>query len=149
MVDIKIQRFQLESNRIEGIEGIRPGEVEALEEFLDWNQICGRSFERYVAVIQPDAMLRSSVLIPGVQVGGYVAPPSGMNILADLRSLLEDVNKKSISPHQAHLRYETLHPFTDGNGRSGRALWFWMHKGHAPLGFLHTWYYESLRAFHG
>ena len=36
------------------------------------------------------------------------------------------------------------HPFTDGNGRSGRALWLWQMNNHAPFGFLHTFYYQTL-----
>lgn len=34
-------------------------------------------------------------------------------------------------------------PFSD---LSGRALWFWRHKGYAPLGFLHKFYYDTLHA---
>ena len=48
-------------------------------------------------------------------------------------------------------RYETLHPFMDGNGRSGRILWAWQMIEHniAPglsLGFLHAYYYQTLAA---
>jgi hypothetical protein len=50
-------------------------------------------------------------------------------------------------PLEAHVRYETLHPFTDGNGRTGRALWYWMMVGssRADLGFLHAFYYQTLK----
>lgn len=51
-----------------------------------------------------------------------------------------------MSPFTTHLRYESIHPFSDGNGRSGRALWLWQMKGRAPLGFLHQFYYQTLAA---
>lgn len=49
-----------------------------------------------------------------------------------------------LSPFAAHKRYESIHPFVDLNGRTGRAIWLHMMGGEARLGFLHTWYYQSL-----
>ena len=52
---------------------------------------------------------------------------------------------RALGACETHVRYELLHPFLDGNGRSGRALWLWL-MGQAPLGFLHTFYYQTLSA---
>ncbi len=136
--------FVSESNRIEGI--LRPPtqhEIDAHHEFLRVGPSVG-SLVNFVGVIQPDAALR---IQPGmdVRVGRYVAPPGGPSIRATLENLLGNLT----DPYLAHQAYEALHPFLDGNGRSGRVLWLWMMGGveKTPLGFLHHWYYQSLQ-FH-
>lgn len=143
--------FVIESNKIEGI--ARPPTKEELDEFerfLALDRVEVSDLEAFVRVYQPDAMLRRTSW-QNVQVGSHVAPPGGPEIERELSDLLRWACGNGISPYDAHVRYETLHPFTDGNGRSGRALWAWQmgrfnYWPGLKLGFLHCFYYQTLEA---
>lgn len=145
-----LERFVLESNHIEGINGIRPGELDAHIQFLD-SEAEIEDLTSFVKVCQPDAVLRDRANL-NVRVAGHIAPRGGPKIVADLQSLLNDA--KTGEPYDIHCRYETLHPFTDGNGRSGRVLWLRMMRlgedreriRSELLGFLHCFYYQALDA---
>lgn len=156
----------VESNRIEGIDR-NPTEAE-LEEYHRFQALDAVEIEdimRFVTVHQPGAELRER---PGmnVQVGSYIPPSGDITIKTRLQDILTDANivcssslrnaleftefeekMNACSPYKIHHRYEKLHPFMDGNGRSGRMLWMWMMEKcerNMRLGFLHTWYYQSL-----
>ena len=139
-----IYAFMQESNLIEGI--LRaPTEQEVLEtqNFLDLSMIDVQHVNRLVFVYQPDARLRN---LPGldVRVGNHIAPRGGPAIEMRLANLLSAMrNNRAFSPYDMHCAYEDLHPYTDGNGRSGRAIWAWQMVNYHNYRTLDAWRLEE------
>ncbi len=93
----------------------------------------------------------------------FVPPPPGEVLhkaIADLERLIHDNSKipPLIKAALIHVQFETIHPFTDGNGRTGRlliTLFLWQEKLlELPLLYLSEFfnrhrklYYEHLQAY--
>lgn len=142
----RLQAFLAESNKIEGIYHVRPDEIEAAERFLVQPSITIPNVSAYVTVTAR-AELRDR---PGmdVRIGNYLPMGGGPDVVESFQRLLGWINNNQVEPFDAHRDYERIHPYMDGNGRSGRLIWLWhMNKcGRATdLGFLHHWYYQSLK----
>lgn len=145
----RLTDFIAESNRIEGIErSVWLVELEAHAWLLSEPKLSVAHVSRFVEVVAGmKHRLRDQAGL-NVRVGGHTPPAGGRQVGRLLHEILGRVNGRG-DPFECHRAYENLHPFTDGNGRSGRAIWLWQMQrqhGGAPLGFLHHWYYQSLAA---
>jgi len=151
----RLVAFVKESNRIENIRREpTPAEIGAHLLLLDLDEITIDDLSAFVWDVAR-AKLRDQ---PGmdVMVGGHLPPAGGPDIPFRLRGQLKAISAMQISPWTAHVKYESLHPYLDGNGRSGRALWLWMMTRGARAGarvlhiperlFLHEFYYQTLDA---
>ena len=144
----RVAAFVRESNLIEGIDrDPTEEEIAATDEFLRLYLIDTQALIRLVHIYAPGHQLRTQRGLD-VRVGNYIAPLGGKQIPQRLDVILSEINHGGVDPWRGHFNYEMLHPFTDGNGRSGRALWAWHMLKIAldpfALPFLHRFYYQTL-----
>jgi Fic family protein len=127
-----------ESNAIEGITD--PAEVE--QSLVAWAYLMEKTSLNHstICAVQKIITLHQDELQPNqrgyyrgvagnnvnVRVGSYYPPPHTL-----VPSLMENwlLDYKELTPWANHVRFEKIHPFADGNGRTGRMLLWWQEIG--------------------
>lgn len=77
--------------------------------------------------------------IPVRIMGAYHEPPAPVLVPELVEKLVEEFDKNKLHPIESaalfHLKFEGVHPFVDGNGRTGRLILnlFLMQKGYPPI----------------
>lgn len=95
--------------------------------------------------------------IPVRIMGAYHTPPEPVVVPEQMEKLIKEFSKKKLHPIESaalfHLKFEGIHPFVDGNGRTGRLILnlFLMQNGYPPINVKFTdrkRYYEAFDRYY-
>lgn len=139
--DKYLYNFVKESNAIEKIfrEPLQ-SEIDELGRFISLPEITVEQLEKFVSIYEPSAKMRDQYGM-NVRIGSYYPPFGSPDMRNQLALFLKESDKWNA--YLLHIFYEKIHPFTDCNGRSGRALWLWKHQN-IEESFLLKFYYQAL-----
>lgn len=155
----RLKEFITESSKIEGIETFSMcDQLDAYIEFLSAYDVTTPSILKLAKALsrscydtnKSEVFLRDKYSV-NVRIGNHFPPKGGPGVAKRLNKLLMQINSHSDNfeklAFKTHQRYESLHPLTDCNGRTGRAIWAWimLNSGYRfELGFLHKFYFQCL-----
>ena len=110
----------------QAVRGISPGDPVTVDDLLAFHRtlLAGTRLEAYAGVIRTEQnWIGGSAYNPCS--ASFVPPPHELilGLLEDLCAFCSDDSLPAIAQAAiAHAQFETIHPFVDGNGRTGRAL---------------------------
>ena len=145
-MDHLLYQFVVESNMIEGIHSpeAHVDHYDRLVDFLGL-KLGDIDIDALIAFNTAGELRKNSGM--NVRIGNHIPPPGGDLVVIRLDDIIKSVHDNR-HPYSVHIQFESLHPFTDGNGRTGRALWLFqmieMFGWNMNRTFLHEWYYQSL-----
>lgn len=134
--DFDVQKYIKSSNEIEGIYS----EEEDAQSLLAWAYLDSKETLSHADIMRVQKMITlHQNLQPNqrgyyrgmagndtnVSVGGRYAPEYSL-VPELMNNWLLDVAE--MTPLTAHIRFEVIHPFVDGNGRTGRMLYWYICK---------------------
>ena len=116
--------FATESNIIEGITSAkaRMNMVHALGWFLKIRELALDEVVKFALELGPKCVLRDKLGM-NVKVNGYYPVLGDPLMSTRINDLIFNMGRSDYTPFVVHCEFEKLHPFMDGNGRTGRAMW--------------------------
>ena len=131
-----------------------------LENFVKSDEAVSETFVRQLhSLVLADKPLDKGVYrrIPGVITGAVHTPPQPYMVAPMMETWVRDLQATRLHPLVAaaefHIRFEAIHPFVDGNGRTGRLLanFILMRAEYLPISIKYEnrrTYYDAFTAYH-
>lgn len=126
MLDDIERNFCFDSNKLEGINGATEEDLYALTSILRAPYLSIGLLEEAVRDYTGGKGVIRDRRSLDVRVGNHTPPRGGTDVLIALDWLLEAEAHGDLDPWAFHCLFLWLHPFTDGNGRLARSIWFRM-----------------------